>query len=128
MKVLTRLLAVSIFAILAFPAYANPIQFWHCEMDDEASEDDVLNGMEEWLAAARKLPGGESLEVKVLFPVVVASDGDYDVWITKSMDSFESWGKFWDAYPESDAGEIEDSHTEIYLCPDSVLFQSTKPD
>jgi hypothetical protein len=125
MKVLTRFLAVSLCAIFASSAFAaEPLQFWHCEMQDEASEDDVLNGVGDWLDAAKKVPGGESLDVKVLFPVVVNSVGDYDVWFALSADSFEAWGKFWDNYPESDAGEIEDANAAFFICPDSVLFHS----
>jgi hypothetical protein len=125
MKVLTRFLAVSLFAIFASPVFAaEPLQFWHCEMQDEASEDDVLNGVGDWLEAAKMVPGGESLDIKVLFPIVVNSAGDYDVWFVLTADSFEAWGKFWDNYPESEAGDVEELNHEVFVCPDSVLFQS----
>lgn len=129
MKSLTRLLAVSVFALIASPVFAGiPVQMWHCEVFDEASEDDVLNAIEEWLKSVRKVPGGEGLKAQALFPVVVASEGDFDVWITLTTDSFEAWGKFWDNYPDSDAGELEDTHGKIFVCPDSVLFEAIEPD
>ena len=36
------------------------------------------------------------------------------------------WGKFWDAYGDSDAADIEEDAEEMIVCPDSVVWESFK--
>jgi len=129
MKKISTLLAISVLTMFAFPAFAGqPAEVWHCEMADDASEDDVLNGVGDWLDAAKKVPGGESFEIHVMFPAVVNFEGDTDVWILLLADSFEAWGKFWDHYPDSDVGDIEDANATAFVCPDNLLFEAMEPD
>jgi len=64
--------------------------------------------------------------MQVLFPVAVNTDGNFDMWIIVTAESLESWGRFWDNYPDSDAGDIEEENEEMFLCPDSGLWEVYK--
>jgi hypothetical protein len=79
-------------------------QMWKCELNDDATEEAVMEAASEWAAEARKLPGGENMTLAIRFPVA----------------GFEEWGKFWDAYPSSDVAQME---RRTMNCPDSSLWE-----
>jgi hypothetical protein len=102
------------------------MQIWTCELDDEATEEQVLEGAQEWLAAARTMKGGKNLEYYVNFPVVVNSTGETDLTLVVIAPSFKEWGQFWDGYGDSPAAVIEKAHQEFLVCPDSTMWESFK--
>ncbi|MGD8588260.1 MAG: hypothetical protein PVG22_05455 [Chromatiales bacterium] len=98
----------SLLALAAVPAFAGmATQIWHCEMHDDATEEQFLEHATEWAAAARKLPGGEKMKFSVHFPVAVQHVGETDILIIMTLPTFADWGKFWDVYPDSDAAQLE---------------------
>ena len=99
------------------------MQMWNCGIAEDASEEDVEARASEWLKAVRKIDGGENIEVHILFPVAVNATGETDLVFVVTMPTFTEWGKFWDAYPASDAAAAEDGHT---FCPDSVVWEAVK--
>ena len=106
---------------LAVPAFASmATQIWHCEMHDDATEEQFLEHTAEWVAAARKLPGGEKMKLSVQFPVAAQPVGDTDVLIIMTLPTFADWGKFWDAYPDSDAAQLEERSMD---CPSSAVWE-----
>jgi len=112
--------------VAAGPAHASKaMQMWRCGMEDGTSEEALEAHAAEWLKLARQIDGGENIEAHILFPVAVNAMGETDVMIVITMPSFADWGKFWDAYPSSDAAASEDGHV---FCPDSVLWESVKID
>jgi hypothetical protein len=58
-------------------------QMWRCELDDDATEDQVVEAAEEWLAAARTMAGGENFEAYVYFPVAVNDTGESDMFFVE---------------------------------------------
>ena len=127
MTMFTRFMLVAIFAMFAAPAFAGQaLQLWHCEIDEEVFEEDAIAGLQKWHAAAKQVKGGESLEIQVLFPIAVNSDGDFDMWVILTAESIEAWGRFWDNYPDSDAGDLEDENEDMFICPDSGLWEVHK--
>jgi len=127
MKILVKLVLISMVMIFAAPAYSGvAIQMWKCEMDDDASEQDVKVMAAKWLKAAKKLNGGERLEAYVYFPVAVNDTGEMDLVFAVTAPSFEEWGKFWDAYGGSEAAKIEIENYEQVVCPDSAVWESFK--
>ena len=94
-------------------------------MDDDASEAQVRARAQDWLKAAKKLPGGEKLQAFVLFPIAVNAMGEIDVMFVVVAPSFAEWGKFWDNYAGSPAAEV-DKRNEKVVCPDSALWESVK--
>jgi len=126
MNLLMRLVLVSIMMIAAAPAYsATAMQMWKCEIDDDVSEADVKADAAKWLAAAKKIKGGERLEAYVYFPVAVNAMGEMDAMFVVTTPSFEEWGKFWDAYGGSEAAKL-DAENDKVVCPDSVVWESFK--
>lgn len=117
------LLAIAmIFA--AGPAYSGKaMQMWNCGMEEDATEESLEAHASEWLKLARQVDGGENIEAYILFPVAVNAMGETDVVFVVTMPTFSEWGKFWDAYPSSEAAANEDGHV---FCPDSVVWESVK--
>jgi hypothetical protein len=127
MKTILGLVFTSMLMIAAAPAYSGvALQMWKCELDDDATEQDVKAMAAKWLKAAKKLNGGERLEAYVNFPVAVNDTGESDLIFTVTAPSFEEWGKFWDSYGGSEAAKIDDENNEQVVCPDSAVWESFK--
>ena len=124
MKTLLRLMLVFVLFFAAVPAFgAEVMQMWRCEMDDEATEEDVTAMAHEWLQAAKKTPGGERLKAFVNFPVAVNAPGQIDILFVVVAPSFEEWGKFWDSYLGSKAEDVDKKYREKIACPGSALWE-----
>ena len=127
MKNLLGIVFVALLFVVAAPAYSGEaVQMWKCEINDAVNEDQVEAHAATWLAAAKKLPGGENLKAYVLFPIAVNATGEMDAMFVLVWPSFAEWGKFWDAYGDSDAADIEEDAEEMIVCPDSVVWESFK--
>jgi len=127
MRILLRLVLVSMLVIVAAPAYSGEaVQMWKCEMEDDATEEQVRAKAQDWLKAAKKLNGGENLEAYVFFPVAVNAVGEMDMMFIVIAPSFEDWGKFWDAYAGSPVNAIDNQNAEVVVCPNSVVWESFK--
>ena len=128
MNTIVRLMLVSMLMIVvAVPAYAGEAtHMWKCEVDDDATEEQLTAAAQEWLKAARTVKGGERLQAYVYFPVAVNATGETDVWFVVVAPTFEEWGKFWDNYEGSPADEAEIKNRELVACPDSALWESVK--
>ena len=125
MKTIMQLIFVSIFMLVTTPSYSGvAAQMWKCEMVADTSEEDVEKMAQDWLKAAKQVEGGEKLEAYVYFPVAVNVTGATDLMFVVVAPSFESWGKFWDRYPDSEAAKAEDKNKIV--CPDSALWESKK--
>ena len=113
---------VMLFA--AGPAYSGKaMQMWNCGMEDTATEEAIEAAAAKWKAAAQKVDGGENISVTLLFPIAVNGTGETDFVFVVTMPTFAEYGKFWDAYPSSEAAALEEGHT---FCPDSVLWEAVK--
>ncbi len=111
--------------IFAAPVVAgDAVQMWRCEMDDEADEEMIEAHSAEWLAAAKKVDGGANITAHVFFPIAVNATGEMDFMYVVTWPSFTEFGKFWDAYSDSDAADIEEDATGLVVCPDSVVWES----
>ncbi len=127
MKTLLGLMLVAVLLIGAAPAYSGEaVHMWKCEMDDDATEEQIKARAQAWLKAAKKLNGGENFKAYVFFPVAVNGLGETDLMFVVVAPSFEDWGKFWDAYAESPVNEIDQQGLDLIVCPDSVLWESFK--
>ena len=118
---------VLVVMVAAAPAFSGEaVQMWRCEVDDDATEEQIEAHAAEWLAAAKKVKGGENFKAAVLFPVAVNATGQMDVMFIVSAPSFAEWGTFWDNYEGSEAAKLESSQDEDVVCPDSVLWEAFK--
>ena len=125
MKTLLGVMLVAVLMVVAAPAFSGEaVHMWKCEMDDSVSEDQAEEHAAKWLAAAKKVPGGENLKAYVYFPVAVNMTGETDLMYIVVAPSFAEWGKFWDAYDDSDAADIEEDAQEMIVCPDSAVWES----
>ena len=127
MKTIVGLMLVSMLMIVAAPAYSGGVamQMWKCELDEDASEQDVKDMAAKWLKAAKTMKGGENLEAYVNFPVAVNNMGETDMIFTIIAPSFAEWGMFWDSYGGSAAAEV-DKQDDMVDCPNSALWESFK--
>ena len=107
------------------PFYDNGLKFFSAEgtkLPDE-TEEAIEAKAAKWLAAVRKLDGGENLNAYVMFPIAVNATGETDMMFVVTAPTFAEWGKFWDAYPDSEVAANEEG---LVVCPDSVIWESTK--
>lgn len=125
MKTIVSLVLISMLMIVAVPAYSGGLatQLFKCEMDDDASEKDVIAFAAKWLKAAKTMKGGENLKAHVFFPVSVNNMGETDMIFAITAPSFAEWGLFWDSYGNS-AAAAADKENDLVACPDSALWES----
>ncbi len=129
MKMVRSLLwmLVAVMMIAVAPSFAGEAtQMWRCELDDDATEEQVMEGAQKWLAAAKTMKGGKNLEAYVYHPVVVNATNQVDLLIVLVAPTFKEWGEFWDGYPDSPAAAVEEETNKVFICPDSVLWQAYK--
>jgi hypothetical protein len=124
MKTLMRLIFVFMLVFVAGPAFgAEVMQVFNCEMDDEATEEDATAMSQEWLNAAKKMPGGENFKTFVSFPVAVTNPGEHDILVVVVAPSFNEWDKFWDNYLGSPVEAVDQKYREKIQCPGSALWE-----
>ncbi len=127
MKTIAGSVLFSMLMIVASPAFSGgaAMQMFKCEMDDDATEQQVKEHAAEWLKAAKTMKGGKNLEAYVFFPVAVNNMGETDLIFTVIAPSFAEWGTFWDSYGGS-AAAAADKKNELVDCPDSAVWESFK--
>ncbi|MCF6312010.1 MAG: hypothetical protein L3J39_06125 [Verrucomicrobiales bacterium] len=127
-RCLSCILAVAMMLIAVAPAFAGgrATQMWRCELDDDATEELVIKSAQKWLAAARKVKGGENLEAYVYFPVAVNNNGESDMIFMISAPNFKEWGEFWDGYADSAAAKLDEENEDMISPTDSGLWESIK--
>jgi hypothetical protein len=128
MKTFTSSILVSIFLIIAAPAYSESleaIQIFRCEFNDETtSEDDVVDLAAAWLKAAKQTKGGENMSLAVRFPIAVGMGGVADFTWVISVPTFTEWGEFTDAYEGSAVSKIDDQlFDNLADCGQSTMWE-----
>jgi hypothetical protein len=124
MKTIFRLTIISVLMLVAAPTWADEVvHVYQCVQEDESNEDALAEIASEWLAAARKLEGGENIEVHVHFPVA-ADLGEVDFLFVVITPSFAEMGMFLQAYQDSPLEEIDDRFQELASCPNSSIWDS----
>jgi len=110
---------------LAAPAHAGQaVQVFACEVDDELTEDVLEERASKWLAAARKVKGGENLKAFLHHPVA-AKMGEVDMMLVVVAPTIAEWGVFWDNYKNSDADKMDKANPDV-ACPDSFLYEAVE--
>ena len=125
-KMIWMFALVMVIASASAFAGGEATQMWRCEMEDDATEAQIMEGARKWLAAAKKIKGGENFEVTVLFPIAVNATGEMDLMLIVTAPTFKEWGEFWDGYENSEAAKIENENHELVVCPDSVVWEAMK--
>ena len=125
-KIIIRLVFVSVLMAIAAPAYSGSVsQFFRCEQDDDASEQDLINIVSKWLNEAKKVKGGENLRASLHFPIAAAM-GETDFSFVLTAPSATEWGTFVDNVGGSEIAEINAEWDELAACPDSALIRSVE--
>ena len=123
MNTIVRLILVFMLMIVAAPAYSTEVvQIYDCSMDEDATDEEIKAVATEWLKAAKKMKGGERLEVHVRHPIV-GHMGENDFTFIVIAPSLEEWGVFTSGYKGSALEEIDDKLDELCDCPDSSLWE-----
>jgi len=121
------LMLALVMMVVAAPAFSGEaVQMWRCEMEDDATEEQMEEQAATWLAAAKKVEGGANFKAYVYFPVAVNAMGEIDVMFIVVAPTFAEWGTFWDNYEGSEAAALENKQREAVVCPDSVLWEGVK--
>jgi hypothetical protein len=124
MKKVMQLMLFPILMILATQAWSSTVvHIYSCEQEESATEEQLEAHISKWLKAAKKMKGGEHLEVQLYFPMAAQMD-QYDFMLILTVPSFADWGMFMEGVHGSVAGQIEDEFGDLGDCPDSGLFES----
>ena len=126
MKTIVALMLISMLMIVAAPAYSQEvIQAFQCSMDEDATDDAIMALAKEWVAAAKKMKGGENIEVTMHQPIV-GEMGERDFVFLLKAPSLEEWAVFTAGYADSALEDIDDKLEELCDCPDSALWDIEK--
>jgi hypothetical protein len=126
MKTIVGLMLVFMMMIVGAPAYsAEVVQIYDCEQDEDATDEAIKALAAEWLKAAKKMKGGERLEVYIRHPIV-AHIGEKDFTFVLRAPSLEEWSAFTSGYKGSALEEIDDKLDELCDCPGSTLWEIEK--
>jgi len=128
MKTVIRLVQISALMLVSTLAWSGEaVLVLSCEQADDASEDDVIAVVAEFLAEAKQVKGGENLNAFAMFPVA-ATMGSHDLMVVLTAPNFEEWGRFIDAYEGSEASEVDNKFADTVICPDSALWEAFNPE
>ena len=123
MKTIVLLMLVSMLMIAAAPAYsAEVVQIYDCEMLEGATDEDIKAVAAEWFKAAKKMKGGERLEVYVRYPIV-GQMGEKDFTFVLRAPTLEEWAVFTNGYEDSALEIIDDKFDEFCDCPSNTLWE-----
>lgn len=123
MKTAKLFLLAAMLMIFATPAYSAAIQLFNCELNGDASTEDVYAMAAKWLKVAKTIKGGENLKVYIRHPVAASSD-DIDFKFVLTTPTFAEWGEFTDAYEGSDSiTAVDDEFEAIADCADSAVWE-----
>ena len=105
-------LIAATFTVLSFTAMqamaGSPVHMWKCQINDDMTEEALVEYSQDWQKAAAKVDGGKKMKSQIYFPVAAGADGTgTDLIFISSWPNFGDYGKFWDSYPESDAAGME---------------------
>ncbi len=118
------LTVISVLMLVSAPAWSDEVRHvYHCVQEDEAHDDALAEIASEWLKAARKVKGGENIQVNVHFPVA-ADVGEVDFLFVVIAPTFEEMGEFLHAYEDSPLEEIDDRFDQLASCPNSAFWDS----
>ncbi len=124
MKTIIRMAVISMFMFLAAPAWSDKaIHIYHCEQEDDATDEALEAIASEWLKAAKTMKGGKNLKVLLYFPIAVEM-GEHDFQFMVVAPDFEQMGAFLDAYSGSILEDIDDKFDELAACPDSAMWEA----
>lgn len=112
-------------AAFAAPAQANEFdQVWSCELEPGKSLDDARATARAWLAAARSMRHGESLQVLIRYPIIVAESENRFDFVVRAP-SLAAWGAFYDTYDDGTAvADADLKFAEVASCSGSELWES----
>ena len=126
MKKIIGPLLVSLFVIMASPAYSDSgmaIQIFECQFENDATADQLLDVAADWLKAAQKTAGGKNIDVGIRFPIAEGGEADGDFRFVIMAPSFAEWGKFTDAYEGSEVAGVDAKLYELADCGQSTIWE-----
>jgi hypothetical protein len=127
MKKITRSILVSLFLIIAAPAFSatdmQTIQIFVSEFNGDATSEQVLEMSATWLKAARKTKGGENMKLVIRFPIAEGAEGEGDFRFVLATPTFAEWGVFTDAYEGSEVAKVDKKFNDLADCGGSTIWE-----
>ena len=128
MKIFSRSLLVSLFMIIAAPAFSasnmQAVQIFECEFNGDAGSKELLEVTAGWLKAARDTKGGKDIDVAIRFPIAEGGDAGGDFRFVIVFPSFSAWGEFTDAYEGSKVEGADQNLFKIADCGQSTIWEA----
>jgi hypothetical protein len=127
MKTFSRSVLVSLLLIIAAPAFSETrmqaIQIFVCDLNGDATADQLLEVTAAWVKAARNTKGGKDIEVAIRYPIAEGGDAPGDFRFVIVLPSFSAWGAFTDAYEGSEVEGVDEQLYELADCGKSTIWE-----
>ena len=95
---------------------------WECELDDDASVEELEAVSKKWADAARTIDGAGDLTVYLEYPY--AGEELDEFLFVMSLPSATAWGQFFDNYEGSAAEEVDPEWNALADCDEAMIFRS----
>ena len=113
----------SAFLVAGGPAVADGLtHVWECELEDDATIEQLEDISRRWVEAARTIEGAEEISVYLEYPY--AGDDIGDFLFVMSAPSATAWGQFMDGYEGSAAEAVDEGWGDIASCDEAMIFRS----
>jgi len=117
-------LLMSVLVTWTTPAAANEFEhIWTCTIQAGHNLDEVRAAGADWVKAAHSMPGGESLQLVIRWPIAVPDSAESFEFVIRAP-SLQAWGTFYDGYdPDSPAGKADVAFASIATCTGSTMWE-----
>jgi hypothetical protein len=120
-------LAASVVLLFGTSAVADSVlHIWECDLNEGMTNADAVTASAAWLAAAKKVPSGEELEVYVDFPIAAAAgDGRFNFVMAVADEA--TWGAWYGAEAaDSGMADANAAWSEVASCSSSSMWYSVE--
>ena len=123
-KIIKKALLATVAVLLSTPAFSDSVlHIWSCKVNDGKTSQDLLDVNQKWLAAAKAIEGGESIELTIEVPLAAnVADGSFNFVL--SIADAAAWGEWQSNYVGSRAAEVDQEWSEVATCENSSLWSS----
>ena len=115
---------VCAFTLLVAPAFAdNVLQLWECEIEKDASLEQLIDVSKQWTAAVQDIDGAAEIEAYLDIPIA-GDAGPGEFMYVMVAPSAAAWAAYMDGYGGSEAEALEEEWDKVASCSESSMWES----
>ena len=115
---------VCAFTLLVAPAFAdNVLHLWECEIEKDASLEQLIDVSKQWTAAVQSIDGAG--EIVAYLDIPIAGDAESgEFMFVMVAPSAAAWAAYMDGYGGSEAEALEEEWDKVASCSESSMWES----